>query len=54
MKLVFRKPFAEFFNDNIRQGDGRGLIGRMQALEVRKPWSLGLDVTPVKLVFSYV
>ena len=34
MKLVYRKPFADFFAEHIRKGDGRGLIGRMQALEV--------------------
>ena len=34
MKLVYRKPFADFFSEHIRKGDGRGLIGRMQALEV--------------------
>ncbi|KAI0213189.1 mRNA cap guanine-N7 methyltransferase [Lamellibrachia satsuma] len=36
MKLVYKKPFAEFFDEHIRKGDGRGLIGRMQCLEVRR------------------
>ncbi|KAK2181344.1 hypothetical protein NP493_403g06001 [Ridgeia piscesae] len=37
MKLVYRKPFADFFAEHIRKGDGRGLIGRMQALEPYPP-----------------
>jgi len=34
MKLVYREPFADFFTEHIRKGDGRDLLGRMQALEV--------------------
>ncbi|KAI0241378.1 mRNA cap guanine-N7 methyltransferase [Lamellibrachia satsuma] len=37
MKLVYKKPFAEFFDEHIRKGDGRGLIGRMQCLEPFPP-----------------
>ena len=34
MKLVEKKTFAEYFNKMIESGEGRGLIGRMQSLEV--------------------
>lgn len=34
MKLVYRKPFADLFEEHIKNGEGRGLIGRMQGLEV--------------------
>ena len=34
MKLVYHKSFNEFFEENVKKGDGRGLLGRMQALEV--------------------
>ncbi|XP_074645129.1 mRNA cap guanine-N(7) methyltransferase-like [Tubulanus polymorphus] len=37
MKLVSRKPFSEFFSENITKGDHRSLIGRMQALEPYPP-----------------
>lgn len=33
MKLVSSKPFAEYFSEQVAENDGRGLIGRMQALE---------------------
>ncbi len=34
MKLVEKKTFAEYFDEMIARNDGRGLIGRMQSLEV--------------------
>lgn len=35
LKLISKKPFAEFFNENVNvAGENRGLLGRMQALEV--------------------
>ena len=34
MKVVEKKTFAEYFSKMIDTGDGRGLIGRMQSLEV--------------------
>ncbi|KAK2166906.1 hypothetical protein NP493_1300g00064 [Ridgeia piscesae] len=37
MKLVYREPFADFFTEHIRKGDGRDLLGRMQALEPYPP-----------------
>lgn len=33
MKLVYHKSFHEFFEENVQKGDGRGLLGRMNALE---------------------
>lgn len=34
LKLISKKPFAEFFNENVNvAGENRGLLGRMQALE---------------------
>lgn len=41
MKLIFKKPFAEFFKEQITQNEGRALIGRMQALE---PYPADQDV----------
>ncbi len=35
MKLVEKKTFADYFDEKITSEDGRGLIGRMQSLEVR-------------------
>ena len=35
LKLVHQTPFADFFNQHIHTSEGRGLISRMQALEVR-------------------
>ena len=34
MKVVEKETFAEYFSKMIDTGDGRGLIGRMQSLEV--------------------
>ncbi len=34
MKLVEKKTFSEYFGEKIKTDDGRGLIGRMQSLEV--------------------
>jgi len=34
MKLLFKVPFAEYFQEKIHDGENRGLIGRMQGLEV--------------------
>ena len=34
LKLVYKKPFAQFFQENSTAHEGRGLLGRMQALEV--------------------
>ena len=34
MKLVFKKPFADYFNENITDRDHKALIARMSALEV--------------------
>lgn len=36
MKLLYRKSFAEFFSENAEKGEYRGLLNRMQGLEVRK------------------
>ncbi len=35
LKLVYKTPFAEFFEQQLKLNDGRGLLGRMQALEVQ-------------------
>ena len=34
MKLLFTFPFADYFQQKIRSSENRGLIGRMQGLEV--------------------
>ena len=34
MKLVYKCPFAEYFQKQIAQGDARVLLEKMQALEV--------------------
>jgi len=34
MKLLFTVPFADYFQQNISNHANRGLIGRMQGLEV--------------------
>jgi len=34
MKLLFKAPFAEYFQQKINNSENRGLIGRMQGLEV--------------------
>lgn len=34
MKLVFKTPFAEFFNEKIKDRDHKSLLSRMKALEV--------------------
>ena len=34
MKLIHRTPFAEYFEQHLKTHEGRGLLGRMQALEV--------------------
>lgn len=34
MVLDLEKPFADYFDEKLNTNDGRGLIGRMQALEV--------------------
>lgn len=34
MKLVFKTPFAEFFNEKIKDRDHKNLLSRMKALEV--------------------
>jgi len=34
MKLQFTVPFAEYFQQKIYNSENRGLIGRMQGLEV--------------------
>jgi len=34
LKLLFKKPFSQFFNENVKAtSENRGLLGRMQALE---------------------
>ena len=35
MKLVYKKPFAEYFKEQVSRPDSRALIGKMQALEVQ-------------------
>jgi len=35
MKLLFTVPFADYFQQKIHDSENRGLIGRMQGLEVR-------------------
>ena len=40
MKVVEKKTFSEYFSKMIDKGDGRGLIGRMQSLEVKYSDSL--------------
>lgn len=37
MRLLYCKPFGEFFDEQIVKGDGRCLIGKMQALEPYPP-----------------
>ena len=34
MRLVYKKPLSDVFEKYISENEGRGLIGRMQALEV--------------------
>lgn len=34
MKLVYKKTFSDFFNTFKEEGEGRSLLGKMQALEV--------------------
>ena len=34
MKLVYKTPFAEFFNKHVENRDHKNLLSRMQALEV--------------------
>jgi len=34
MKLLFKVPFADYFQQKIHNSENRGLIGRMQGLEV--------------------
>ena len=34
MKLVFKKPFADYFNENCADRDHRSLLSKMSALEV--------------------
>jgi len=34
MKLLFTIPFADYFQQKIHNSENRGLIGRMQGLEV--------------------
>jgi len=34
MKLLFKTPFADYFQQNIHNSEYRSLIGRMQGLEV--------------------
>jgi len=34
MKLLFKVPFADYFEQKIHNSENRGLIGRMQGLEV--------------------
>ena len=36
MVLDLEKPFADYFEDKVTTNDGRGLLGRMQALEVSR------------------
>ena len=36
MKLLYKKPFAEFFSENAEKGEYRSLLNKMQGLEVRK------------------
>ena len=35
MKLLFKAPFADYFQQKIHNSENRGLIGRMQGLEVK-------------------
>jgi len=35
MKLLFKVPFADYFQQKIHDSEHRGLIGRMQGLEVK-------------------
>jgi len=35
MKLLFKAPFADYFHQKILNTENRGLIGRMQGLEVK-------------------
>ncbi len=37
MKLLFKVPFADYFQQKIHNSENRGLIGRMQGLEVGPP-----------------
>jgi len=34
MKLLFKVPFADYFEQKVHNSENRGLIGRMQGLEV--------------------
>ena len=34
IKLVFKKPFADYFNENSADRDHRSLLSKMSALEV--------------------
>ena len=50
MKVVEKKTFAEYFSKMIDTGDGRGLIGRMQSLEVNYSKDLLIqDTTGVQM-----
>ena len=43
MQLILKLPFSDFFKKHIVDNEGRGLIGRMSALEVsRKKIMIGL------------
>ena len=35
MRLLFKAPFADYFQQKIHNSENRGLIGRMQGLEVK-------------------
>lgn len=40
MKLVYKKTFAEFYEEKISKQEPRALIGKMQALEVVYPFTV--------------
>ena len=54
MKLVEKKTFADYFDEQITKEDGRGLIGRMQSLEVHIIcycyWELGKQGKAIRFV----
>ena len=31
---MYKKPFAQYFHEKVKEGEGRTLLGKMQALEV--------------------
>ncbi|XP_013411042.1 mRNA cap guanine-N7 methyltransferase [Lingula anatina] len=37
LKLLYKKPFHKYFEENSQQGDSRSLLGKMQALEPYPP-----------------